>query len=639
MTLPVIRQGLAVNYSAETNAVQCLLSHKRTVGQNIIDSTVYDQSALKGSARAVQPGRALTFDGSTGYVNLPLAINATSSYEITGHFRTLLGVLGVIVDCRDVGGDGLLVAINGGRLAVYHNNINPTIQTDANYNDNLWHRFSVIWASGLLTITVDSETKSIVNTGAISTTTNARIGLRAFSTPLLYFNGSLHSISIKTDGVLRANYPMAAGSGTTAYDISGNGYHGTHVGGVTHTTFTDGAGNDTNNQLGYSVGVNYYANSGDFTQANWIKLNVTATANTITGNAGSGVQKYISIGVNPLPTIGASYVLSCNVVKGSGILQIFSNTGWGVASYLNIDVATGATQSATPFPTVSVTDAGAYWRVVVVGLNTGLESSVNYICLVDSLASLRGDTASSTATIQIENIQFQAGTVATAYQQTLSTNNVGAFIPARNATLDAYGNALQFTGKVPYNALLVQSNCLQFDGVSQYISAPHLIGTETVVLKGGTATPSISAGRIDFTAGTCWDLQLSDGTRYTLSEGSGSTVYNVTNNSNHATLVNAPVWTTQGSFHWNLTKGFRQSGAVKIPALLSGVSAADGNPLTNPAINGHNGAETKLAINSVGAAQLINKSIPKDTLITFGSPTTGVTKDVNTDGERNYKVS
>jgi hypothetical protein len=229
----------------------------------------------------------------------------------------------------------------------------------------------------------------------------------------------------------------------------------------------------------------------------------------------------------------------------------------------------------------------------------------------------------------------------TDYQQTFSSSNAGSLIPRNEAipTQDVLGNTLQYTGRVPYNGTLVNSNCLTFDGVSQYISAPHIIGTETVASKGGTSTPSISAGRIDFTAGTCWDLQLSDGTRYTISEGSGSTVYNVTNNINHATLVNAPVWTTQDSFHWNLTKGFRQSGAVKIPALLSGDFAADGNPLTNPAINGHNGAETKININSVGAAELVNKSIPKDTLITFGSPTTGVTKDVNTDGERNYKVS
>lgn len=53
---------------------------------------------------------------------------------------------------------------------------------------------------------------------------------------------------------------------------------------------------------------------------------------------------------------------------------------------------------------------------------------------------------------------------------------------------------------------------------AEHIDAPHLIGSETVVSSLGTSTPSISAGRIDFTAGTCGNLELSDGSFYSLDD-------------------------------------------------------------------------------------------------------------------------
>lgn len=83
-----------------------------------------------------------------------------------------------------------------------------------------------------------------------------------------------------------------------------------------------------------------------------------------------------------------------------------------------------------------------------------------------------------------------------------------------------------------------------------------------------------------------------------LSEGAGTTIYDVSWNWNHWTAVNtteASFWgSTQDLYHYNLLNGFRQSWNVKIPALVDGSGAADGNAITNPAGDRHNGAETKL---------------------------------------------
>lgn len=77
-----------------------------------------------------------------------------------------------------------------------------------------------------------------------------------------------------------------------------------------------------------------------------------------------------------------------------------------------------------------------------------------------------------------------------------------------------------------------------FDGVNDYLAASHLIGSETVISSSGTSTPSVSAGRIDFTAGTCYDLVLSDGTSYPMGEGYGAIIFDVSSGRNNAVVKN-----------------------------------------------------------------------------------------------------
>jgi len=115
-------------------------------------------------------------------------------------------------------------------------------------------------------------------------------------------------------------------------------------------------------------------------------------------------------------------------------------------------------------------------------------------------------------------------------------------------------SATDFSGN-DNHAALTKSACLQFNGTTQYISVPSLVGTETVVSSGGTATPSIVAGRINFTAGTAHNVLLSNGSHYPISSGAGNAVYDVVNFA-HGGTVNAPTWATQDVFHWNLLNGF-----------------------------------------------------------------------------------
>lgn len=87
--------------------------------------------------------------------------------------------------------------------------------------------------------------------------------------------------------------------------------------------------------------------------------------------------------------------------------------------------------------------------------------------------------------------------------------------------------------------------CYKFDGVDDYVSLPHLTGAETIVSFGGEGVPSIAAGRLNCTAGTLWNVLMSDGTHLKCDEAAGATAFDSSGNGNHGTITNA----TLSTFH------------------------------------------------------------------------------------------
>jgi hypothetical protein len=112
--------------------------------------------------------------------------------------------------------------------------------------------------------------------------------------------------------------------------------------------------------------------------------------------------------------------------------------------------------------------------------------------------------------------------------------------------------------------------CYLADGTDDYIAVASLTGSETVISKEGTSTVSIAAGRINLTAGTVWNIVLSNGSTYYCTEESGTTAYDSSGNGRHGTITNA----TLATFHstsasvlrnWVNDRGYTLSGAVIIP--------------------------------------------------------------------------
>jgi len=143
------------------------------------------------------------------------------------------------------------------------------------------------------------------------------------------------------------------------------------------------------------------------------------------------------------------------------------------------------------------------------------------------------------------------------------TENLGTVIPRNelDTAKDVLGNDLQYTGRVKYNIDVVESPCGNFDGINDKLSFTDLTGI-TIISSEGTSIPSINGNDINFTAGTCWNLVLSDGTNLTFTEKMGLIIYDVSENNNHGTLTTSDVdafWSqTQDSYHYALKNGFNK---------------------------------------------------------------------------------
>jgi hypothetical protein len=169
-------------------------------------------------------------------------------------------------------------------------------------------------------------------------------------------------------------------------------------------------------------------------------------------------------------------------------------------------------------------------------------------------------------------------------------NNSGTLAPKRwDEELDSLGNVATDSnsfGTARRDGQLRDGPCFSFGG-TEYATNGNLVGTETVVSSEGTSTPTISSGRIDFTAGTCWNLLLSNGSHYA---GWHDDV-----NDEHLTFFNSPNWSTQDSYFWNENKGYSLYEHASEPDLFVPLKS-DGTALTITPPSGY----TKTSDNPAG---------------------------------------
>lgn len=159
-------------------------------------------------------------------------------------------------------------------------------------------------------------------------------------------------------------------------------------------------------------------------------------------------------------------------------------------------------------------------------------------------------------------------------------------------------------------AQITKSFCGTLTGV-ETLTVPDLVGDEIVISNGGTSTPSISAGEISFTVGTCWNLKLSSGHIFDFSEGFGVDVFNSGFGSDGTLNDPAPwLWDDnfQDEYHANMLDGFDlYSDGVNMLRARIGKTPTDlAMVFVDRKKSGsfHNGAESSILIPDIYKATL-----------------------------------
>lgn len=184
----------------------------------------------------------VAFNGVDGFIDTGVALNyGSADYEITVRFRTANGATfagNMLLGARDANDDGIRIFFISGDIYCSHSQGGGTDVdlsfTGTSYWDGNWHTLVMSRASDTLTVTMDGVsvgTPQSVAGVSIDVTTTAKFARYAYSST------SYMDVDIsyaKASGYFEYNFEET--SGTTHYDVSGNGNDGTASGGVTHIT-------------------------------------------------------------------------------------------------------------------------------------------------------------------------------------------------------------------------------------------------------------------------------------------------------------------------------------------------------------------------------------------------------------------
>jgi hypothetical protein len=187
--------------------------------------------------------------------------------------------------------------------------------------------------------------------------------------------------------------------------------------------------------------------------------------------------------------------------------------------------------------------------------------------------------------------------------------------PTKCMAWDSSGvqKSLQYSGRVNYALKIGDVPVLSPDGTTNKIVSDDFLGV-TVVSNEGTSVASISGNELLFTAGTCWDVLLSNGAYFPLHEGSGDTVWDVVNSVNYTVSGTVGFWGySDDAEPRDLFDGYRLDGLVSIPATEAGGTAADGNALTHTPTNGEwNGANLTVQVQEAPLMRFIADQFSTD---------------------------
>ena len=288
-----------------------------------------------------------------------------------------------------------------------------------------WNHWAVCWDGSTYKIYQNGQEQETITSGTASVIS---MGLVELGKELSgqYFNGSLSNFKVYSttltaaqvadlynnpekivptgvsDSALKLWLPMQEGAGTTAYDGSGNGNHGT----ISGATWTHGIGAPVSQTavIDWNKGTNLLAYSNELDNSYWTKGATTISANYATAPNGlttadkivstsaTGEQRiYKTLG---LTTIGNTYTYQA-FVKADGANYLVCRDDFRGFADTSFDLVNGVVGTIASGRTASITPIGDYYLISVsTTITSSVVLGVIMFCLADAdngRASFVGD--------------------------------------------------------------------------------------------------------------------------------------------------------------------------------------------------------------------------------------------------------
>jgi hypothetical protein len=355
-----------------------------------------DQSPKGYNRAALYSGKALDFDGVNDEISGSNSFSETN-HSISAYITTSsASAYKSVFEFRDSGADGGVLWVLPGNNLVYQ--INGVSTTNFNVNDDEWYHVVGVYDGTNQSIYINGNLwETITNSGSVSVSANWKIGSRSFSTGSNWFDGMIGGVKafntaltaaqvadlynnpekvVPTgvdDSALKLWLPMQEGAGTTAYDGSGNGNHGT----ISGATWTHGIGAPVAQTavIDWNKGANILPYSEELNQ--WGKQVVSVSQSSATApdgstnaydltDADSGQYGILVPGLSV--AMAGDYVGSLFVKKTTGALSHYPGFDIGQpGAYVIIDTTNGTTATAGTggvYSDVTITSHNDdWWRV------------------------------------------------------------------------------------------------------------------------------------------------------------------------------------------------------------------------------------------------------------------------------------
>jgi hypothetical protein len=560
------RRGGEFNPASVGNLQQFLFGKTALSGGSVIP----DESSNKGTARPIQLGRQCDFDGVNDeirYTGAGLNIDISLGFSCSFWCNPDTLAAGDRVMFRLDNSSGteqlLIYSVNlTGQLGVFGTNFRGgvpviTTTTGAFQVGVLKHYFVTfnnstgvlnVYVNGALFFTISGITTTLTAQTNNQITIGSRKATQNFDGKMFDFrfwnsDQSANLATVYAGGEVagaKFRYNMDEQAGFTVFDSAGQGINAVATN-ITTSTF-----HSTQNTISFQNN-NGYCNYMDF----------------------DGVNDRVTLPITVAGITNATFRCKVSTVDIAGCL-ISDGTRWlmlwqeGNAGSINNAVGSptmtinGVPFSGTRGDLYTALRNGGTKEIVVTGLDISAYTSVNLMWFGDGSGFTTAGTMwdvsfDLTSNGSIDHSYLGYGnTNANWLDQVGSANGtvVGSpsllYVPRNEAipTQNVLGNTLQFSGRVPYNALLKQSNCLDFDGVNDEIICGN-VGTVTT-FKGWVKLDAINQNIWSLTNNTNTRIHV---TGATLTAGASLTLSAISTNGTVTTaaaagaLLNTLAWT------------------------------------------------------------------------------------------------